>query len=170
MTDQTTIERVIQSISAGISTDQLEIECVDIDLNERGKYGRTPLMLAASQGLLQVAEVLVKCGASVQATGVRQMTALHEAASNGEVAMVKYLLCSGAQVDATTTDGVTALMCAAAWGKIEVLQLLLTNGADWTKTDQTGFTASEIALEKGEATSAELIDQYRHQSKGAGSI
>lgn len=163
MTNQLKIERVIQSISAGISTDQLAIECVDVDLNEPGEHGRTPLMAAASQGLLQAAEVLVRCGASVRASGVREMTALHEAASNGEAAMARYLLCWGAQVDAPTSDGVTALMCAAAWGRIDVLQFLLANGADWTKTDRTGSTASDIAREKGEDTSAELIDLYGAQ-------
>jgi len=160
MTTQPKIERVIRSISTGTSADQLEVEFGDVDLDEAGELGRTPLMVAASQGLLSVAELLVRHGASVQTTGIRQMTPLHEAASNGQAAMVKYLLYQGAQVDAETTDGATPLMCAAAWGSIEVLQLLLKSGANRTKTDRTGSTASEIAREKGEDQSAELIDSY----------
>jgi ankyrin repeat protein len=160
MNDQPKIERVIEGIVKGASIVQLEIECKDLELNDVGIHGRTPLMVAAAQGFLVVAEMLVKYGASVHTTGARQMTALHEASANGKTAIAKYFLSLGAEVDAVTTDGVTPLMCAAAWGNIEVTTLLLESGADWAKTDRTGATASDIAREKGEDDTADLIDSY----------
>lgn len=160
MTKPLTVDDIIDSLSRETLPSQLEVEWQGIDLNAIGSHGRTPLMAAAQQGLLQVAETLVSCGASVQTAGSRQMTPLHEAAANGEARMVGYLLSQGAEIDAVTADGVTPLMCAAAWGSLDVVQILLKNGADPTKADRTGATASEIAREKGEDHSAELIESY----------
>lgn len=160
MNDQQNTEHLITSIVNGASTIQLEIECRELNLNEVGIHGRTPLMVAAAEGLLAVVQTLVRIGASVHATGSGQMTALHEASANGEATVANYLLSLGAEIDAETIDGSTPLMCAAAWGNLEVVKLLLEHGADRTKTDRTGATAAEAAREKGEDNTAELINSY----------
>ncbi|WP_237350459.1 MULTISPECIES: ankyrin repeat domain-containing protein [Rhizobium] len=54
----------------------------------------------------------------------------------------------------------TPLICAAVWGNTEVAELLLQNHADMTKTDRTGATAADIAREKGENDTADLINSY----------
>ncbi|HTI70830.1 MAG TPA: ankyrin repeat domain-containing protein [Candidatus Limnocylindria bacterium] len=160
MNNQPSIEHIINSIMGGASINQLEIECQELDLNEIGREGRTPLMMAVVEGLLPIIETLVRNGASVHFPGHYQMTALHEAAASGKAAVAKYLLSLGAKVDAETIQGVTPLMCAAAWGNTEVVKLLLENGADRTKTDRRGATATDIALEKGERNTADLIASY----------
>jgi ankyrin repeat protein len=160
MNEQPNIEHLIKSIVAGASTVQLESECNQLDLNEVGIDGRTPLMVAAAEGFFAAVETLVRNGASVHATGRGQMTALHEASANGEAAVANYLLSLGAEVNAETIDGVTPLMCAAAWGNLGVAKLLLENGADRTKTDRTGATAADIAHEKCEDSTADLINSY----------
>ena len=160
MNDRRKIEQIIESIAGGASIAQIEMECQDTELNNVGIHGRTPLMVAAAQGSLAAVETLVRCGASVHITGTRRMTPLHEASANGKAAIVRYLLSLGAKIDAVTADGVTSLMCAAAWGKIEVTTILLENDADWTRKDRTGATASDIAREKGEDDTADLIDSY----------
>jgi uncharacterized protein len=160
MNDQQNIEQLIEHIVAGVPSVQLEMECKGVDLNEIGKHGRTPLMAAAVQDSLEVVEALVRNGASVQAAGIRQMTALHEASANGRTKIANYLLLHGAGIDEVTADGVTPLMCAAAWGNLEVAKLLLESGADWSRTDHAGATASDIAREKGEDNTADLIDAW----------
>jgi|HubBroStandDraft_1064217.scaffolds.fasta_scaffold851202_1 ankyrin repeat protein len=160
MNKQPNIEHLIKSIVNGASRVQLEDECKELDLNDVFIHGRTPLMVAAAEGLLTAVETFVLNGASVQATGKRQMTALHEASANGQASVVNYLLSLKAKVDAETSDGTTPLMCAAAWGNLEVARLLLENGADRTKTNHAGVTAAEIAREKGEDSTSELINSY----------
>jgi ankyrin repeat protein len=167
MNDQSKIESLIASIVAGASTAQLESECNQLDLDEVGIHGRTPLMAAAAEGLLEAVAMLVRKGASVGASGHGNITALHEASANGEAVVARYLLSLGAKVDAESIDGVTPLMCAAAWGNTEVAQLLLESGADGTRMDRTGATATDIAREKGYDTTADLIHSYaerRHTS------
>jgi ankyrin repeat protein len=88
------------------------------------------------------------------------MTALHEASANNQPSVASYLLSLGAEIDAETIDRSTPLMCAAAWGNIEVVNLLLENGADRTKTDLRGATAADTAREKGEDTTADMIDSF----------
>jgi ankyrin repeat protein len=52
-------------------------------------------------------------------------------------------------------------MCAAAWGNYEVAKLLLDYGADRTRTDRTGATATDIACEKCEDTTADIIKSFQ---------
>jgi uncharacterized protein len=163
MTYESKIEHLIESIVTGVSTVQLETECIGLDPNEVGIHGRTPLMVAAAEGNFAAVETLVRNGASVLVIGRGRMTALHEASANGQATVVNHLLSLGAEVNAETIDGVTPLMCAAAWGNTEVAQLLLENGADPTRTDRAGATAADIAYEKGEDNTAGLISSYERR-------
>lgn len=151
---------LIKIIVTGVTTIQLEIACRGVNLNEVGTHGRTPLMVAAAEGLFAAVETLVRNGASVDAAGHSRMTALHEASANGQTMVVNYLLSVGAEVDAETIDGVTPLMSAAAWGNMEVAKVLLKQGADSAKIDRYGATATDIAREKGEDAAAALIESY----------
>lgn len=155
------IERLIEMMVARISTAQLQIECRELDLNQPGVHGRTPLMVAAAEGLLTAIKTLVRNGASVHAAGHYNMTALHEAAANGEATVARYLISLGARVDVQTTQGVTPLMCAAAGDSAEVTRMLLEAGADPTKTDHSGATAIDVAYEKGAHQVVDVISSYR---------
>jgi uncharacterized protein len=160
MSDQEKVERLIEQIIARASTGELEAQAHGLDLSQVDVHGRTPLMVAAAEGFHAAAEILVQKGASVHSVGSGNITALHEAAANGRVAVANYLLSIGAKVDAETIDGVTPLMCAAAWGNIEVARLLLRRGADFNRADCSGSTAADIAREKGEDGTADMINAY----------
>ena len=155
------IDHLIESIAAFAPIKNLESLCEGLNLDETGKYGRTPLMVAAAEGFSDAVDMLITKGASVKALGTKKISALHEASANGATEVVDHLIKSGAEVDAVSEDGVTPLMCAAAWGCRDVAELLLNNGADKFLTDHLGVTAADIAREKGEDKTAEFIDGYK---------
>lgn len=158
MNDQQRVDVIIDGINAGFSLIQLEMQFQAVDINLAGRGGRTPLMVAVVKGSIQIVESLVQNGARLQARGFKQLTALHEASAHGEVDIAKYLISLGTAIDVVSDDGVTPLMCAAAAGNNEVVELLLKNGADWRKKENKDATASNIAREKCEDSTADLID------------
>jgi ankyrin repeat protein len=154
------IDRLLSKLLCSSSSFESEIEAYDYDLERVGTLGRTPLMVAASEGLEAALDVLVRKGAKATTAGDRLMTPLHEASANGHTRIVVRLVELGANVNAETQDGVTPLMCAAAWGHLESAKTLLALGADCTKLDSTGATALDIAREKGEDEVAEMMESY----------
>jgi ankyrin repeat protein len=79
------------------------------DANQRGMTGDTLLHAAAVRGAVHDVEVLVNCGAAVDASGDLGNTALHYAASRGFDEIVKKLLQHGANRSITNEFGQTAL-------------------------------------------------------------
>ena len=137
-----------------------------VDLSIVSSSGRTPLMLAASEGLNDILVALLNSGAPVNAAGEEGMTALHEAASNGHTSTVLKLIGSGAIIDAETLDGITPLMCAAAWGHVDAARVLLEHGADIERCDKRGGTAYDIACEKGENRTADFLKEIKRPLEG----
>lgn len=107
-----------------------------LDANGSERYGRTPLYLAAKQGDLEMAAILLNHGASVN-KGEGNKTPLHIAAKNGHLKMVHLLLANGAETDADAGGGYTPLYSAFQVGlyprqtHIEVCRALLKAGAQF---------------------------------------
>ena len=87
------------------------------------------LLIAAHNGCLDIAELLIARGASVHVVDDHGQTPLHMAASEGHRDVVELLFANGSQIDASMGDGCTPLYLAA-WGQYrEVAQILLDQGA-----------------------------------------
>jgi ankyrin repeat protein len=90
-----------------------------------GEKGRTKLMIAAEEGLVDVCESLVAEGADLNARDSVGMTALLYAADQGHAALVRVLLRSwGADATIKTNAGSSATLKAACKGHLDVLEVL----------------------------------------------
>lgn len=113
--------------------------------------GNLPLMLAAQAGHLGVVKLLVHRGASINASGEGQLTALHYAAVNGHAEIVAFLVSTGAQPNVCSCLDTTPLMMAARNGHLGVVQMLLEHmgGRGLDDEDQIERTALIHAAEGG---------------------
>lgn len=62
---------------------------------------------AVNHGFVEIADLLLKCGAMVNVPGYNNITPLHEAVLNNKLEAVKLLLMYGADVEARDVNGMT---------------------------------------------------------------
>ncbi|XP_078594977.1 uncharacterized protein LOC144872558 isoform X2 [Branchiostoma floridae x Branchiostoma japonicum] len=105
----------------------------------------------------EVAELLIKNGANLEARGWDQSTPLHKAAAGGRTGTCELLIRSGA--DVTTKDKVqsTPLHKAAAGGHTGTCELLIRSGADVRATDEDEDTPLHKAAARGHTGICELL-------------
>ena len=109
--------------------------------NEVDENGRTGLQIAATNGNLQIAAILIKASVQLDTKDKLGNTALHYATDRNQIDMAQLLLDVGAAVDPDNKNGMTPLMLAASRGNIVIVQALLAKGANPRKTDFTGRDA-----------------------------
>jgi len=117
------------------------------DVNAAQGDGMTALHWAAFRDDLELARLLIKAGANVQAqTRIGGQTPLALACKNGDAAMIDLLLYAGASPKAGDELGTTPLMLAAASGSTAAVKVLLDHGAEVNaKEDAHGQTALMFA-------------------------
>ena len=120
------------------------------NINIQNKLGETPLMLAAINNYLELAQVLIEQGADINKPG---WTPLHYAATRGHREMIRLLLNHDAYIDCESPNGTTPLMLAASYAPPLVSKLLLEEGADPTLLDLRNASALDWAL-KGDRQQA----------------
>jgi ankyrin repeat protein len=127
------------------------------DVNAAQGDGMTGLHWAASNGNPQMAEVLIRAGANLEAaTRLGKHTPLHAASTAGRASVVKTLVEAGSNANATTTTGASPLHFAAAAGSAEAVVVLVEHGADSNaKEPQWGQTPLMFAAAAGRT---EVID------------
>jgi len=111
-------------------------------VGQRNKFGWTPLHVAVARGYGDLAALLVKRGADLNAqeTG-RKSTPLHLAVEMGDVPVAKLLLEAGARADVKDATGRGPLhVCAGARGGEAVFKLLLAHKASVAAQDADGGT------------------------------
>jgi ankyrin repeat protein len=115
------------------------------DVNLKNQEGWTPLHIAAKEGHVDIAALLIKNRAEVnERINSRDdpsgLTPLHIAAYSNHVDVVELLIGAGAQINVHGTYGHTPLEYAAGRGDKDIVELLLAKGADieagddWNRT------------------------------------
>ncbi len=113
---------------------------------------KTPLLLAAEKGHMEMVEYLVAQGANVNATTPvlsGEVTPLRYAIDNRDYQMVKFLIDNGADVNLSNAGGWRPIMTAARVGDRAIVDLLLDAGADLDVQDDDGKTPVRIASQNG---------------------
>ena len=116
------------------------------------------LIIAAAQGNLERARILIQYGASALAADNNGRTALMAAADEGHKDMVSFLITNGAGVNVTDNNGKTPLMYAAEDGfNIALIKLLLAKKAKVNPTDKKGWTAIMYAANGGYLNAVKML-------------
>jgi len=109
--------KLMQLLSLGYSPQQR--------FGEAEAVGGTPLHVAATEGHVLTAHILVQAGAELDALDDEQSTALMLACNYGQTAVVRYLLQAGADMTLKGDDGMTCLHLATQNGHLECAQAIL---------------------------------------------
>ncbi|XP_052209817.1 uncharacterized protein LOC127813100 [Diospyros lotus] len=112
-------------------------------------YGRTPLHHAILCGNAGAVNVLLRCGAHVEArvktTQKTEFRSIHMAARLGFATVLQCLIDYGCDVNSKTDSGETALMICAKLKRGECLKVLAAAGADFGLVNTAGQSALSIA-------------------------
>ena len=131
-----------------------------VPVYKRGAIERTPLAIAAMEGWLELARLLLNNGGEVNWQSGRRLSggaygatagwsALHHAAGAGHLEVSRLLLDRGAEIDLRWDDESTALHEAARFVRWRVVNLLLSRGAEANVLNVSGGTPLHMAATHG---------------------
>ncbi|XP_071569331.1 protein TANC2 isoform X2 [Temnothorax nylanderi] len=139
-----TAERLLQG-DLSISMNTVSDETISL-LEQRDLAGRTALMLAASEGHINLLELFLDKGSTLETKDKEGLTALSWACVRGRVTAVQMLLDRGSDVNTNDNSGRTPLDLAAFQGNPKLVQLLLEKGAAVEHVDLHGMRPLDRAI------------------------
>lgn len=110
------------------------------------KYEETPLTLAATDGKLRMAELLLEAGADVDLPDIGDRTPLYFAAQNGHPDIARLLVEHRADPRAISELGLTPFLIAAYHGHVEIVKLLMNAGVSIDDAGRDGHTMLHAAV------------------------
>lgn len=131
------------------------------DVNAPQADGATALQWAVYRDDLELADLLLKAGASPKLANRDGATAMQLASIHGSAPMMERLLKAGVDVNERGPHDETPLMYAARNGNVQALDLLLQHGADVNaKESLRGTSALMWAVEQGHTDAVKLLIQH----------
>lgn len=117
----------------------------------------TPIHVAAFCGNMEVAALLIREGANVNAIDDHRFTPLHNAAAEGHVEVVSLLVSNGGSINARSEDGATPLYFAAKSGHLGAAKVLIGSGAKLDERDNQGNSPLTMAVHEGHAPLVKVL-------------
>jgi ankyrin repeat protein len=135
------------------------------DAGEALPNGMNGLHIACIAGLMQVADMLIRRGVSVNSEMANGLTPMHLAVQSNNQSMVGLLLAKKGDPNHANHDGRTPLhWCAAVrdsrldpTNRFKMAQVLVKGGGDINARDKNGKTPAELAEEGGEGKVAQAF-------------
>ena len=152
------VQVLLEKGGADLVTAKNEFGCTPLHYIAQTMKNWTPLQKStAANCRAQVASILLKNGASLEARDHHHLTPLHWACIGGHLELVTVLLKSGADVSAVNKQNRTPLHDACIRNHSEVVKLLLSYRADLEATDKDGDTPLNCAVLGGHVSLVELL-------------
>ena len=144
----------INQISRLLARDPLLVNAYSDD-------GFQPLGLACSCGQYEMADFLIKAGASINSPSRNETntTPLQTAVAAGHLKIVTLLLNNDADPNVHEQNGYTPLHTAAQNGFSEIIRILLFNGATLTTRNQDGKLPIDLAIKAGHKAAVGLLKE-----------
>ncbi|MFH1313728.1 MAG: ankyrin repeat domain-containing protein [Candidatus Eisenbacteria bacterium] len=117
--------------------------------DETDQYNSLPLHIAAREGQVEAARLLLKAGAALECGDSDETTPLGVAAIYRRREMVSFLLSQGADVNRRDKNGAYALSFAASAGDTVTVDEILDAGADLNFWNRQGVTLLHYASSRG---------------------
>jgi len=162
LADKTVAINIFEAAATGKINNVIRLLARDPNLvNRHAEDGFQPLGLASFFGHYDVAEYLVKAGASINSKSHNGLKAapIQSAAAGGHRKIVRMLLEHGADPNIREQGGYTPLHAAAQNGDAETIRALLYGGADLTLTSHDGKSALDLAMEAGHEKATLLLGE-----------
>ncbi|XP_048244341.1 serine/threonine-protein phosphatase 6 regulatory ankyrin repeat subunit B-like [Haliotis rufescens] len=136
------------------------------NINSRGEYGWTSVMLAAVTGHQSVFDLLVSNQADLTLVDTDGDSLLHLACRGGNTAIVQHVM-SPSNINSRGEYGWTSVMLAAVTGHQSVFDLLVSNQADLTLVDTDGDSLLHLACRGGNTAIVQhVMSQSNINSRG----
>ncbi|MBA8667592.1 ankyrin repeat domain-containing protein [Holosporaceae bacterium 'Namur'] len=136
-----------------------ELENLKRILNKDGS-----LIITAKEGNINLVNLLITAGISVDMSNSNKETALMWAAKNGHLEIVQILLEKKASIDVCNSNKETALIWAVKHKHLEIVRILLENEANLNLIDKNGYNPLMWATKLNCKEIIELILLYQINS------
>lgn len=137
------------NISDAIESNNLEKVKELISKGIKFTKRNSPLGLASSLGNIEIVQILVVAGCSVEWGGHVEPSPLFIASHEGQIEVVKFLIENHAKLNSRNEDGSTPLITSAASGHFEIVKLLVQSGANVNIQSEYGDFALKSAASNG---------------------
>ncbi len=121
-----------------------------VNINERDRFGRTPLIYAALNGHEHIINMLLESHADIHAKDHFDQTALIAAVNKGHVNSAKILLKNGANPSAPNSEDELPVFIAFEREDFEMVDLLLKYGIKINTIDKKGRTVLQKIIESND--------------------